>query len=183
MQSMTLKRDEGSEVADFMRQQFADRFDAELDVAASELYGAYVRGELVAAFGLRTKNDGLASRVYCEEALLRRLSDVPAEQVAEVVHLCGRDARSVLRMLPRMAKLLEARGYQSLVFTATRCLRRIFARRGWQLDDLGPADADVLAPEQRKRWGGYYQSAPHVLVGSLAQAVRIVDQTPELKVA
>ena len=178
MQSIILRNDVDDEVAPFMRQQFAERFNADLKVAAGELYGAYQGQEIVGAFGLRSARDGLASSVYCASALSNRLSGVPAPEVAEVVHLCGRDARSVLRILPCMAGMIEQRGFQLLVFTATRCLRQLFAHRGWQLDDLGPAEICALQPAERVRWGGYYESLPRVLVGSVADAAVLAQTVP-----
>lgn len=154
----------------FIRAQFKAHFGAELAVSAPRLFGVYAADTLVAAYGLRTPADGLGSAIYQPEGLAQATAAYEPQTVVELAHLSLRDARIVARLLPEIALRLLADGYLCLVCTGTACVRRMFASRGWRVEDLGPASVDCLSAEEQGRWGTYYESAPRVLVGALASA-------------
>ncbi|MBR9883607.1 MAG: thermostable hemolysin, partial [Oceanospirillales bacterium] len=72
-------------------------------------------------------------------------------------------------LIPMLAQLLYRLGYEWVVFTATPVLKNSFRRLGVELVPL--ASADPARVPDPARWGRYYQCAPEVLAGSIAQAL------------
>lgn len=134
-------------------------------------------GTLVGGLGLRSAADGFFSQHYLDvpvEVLLseERGSPVAPESIVEVVHLAVLGPEYVSPLLDRLALLLTDEGYRYALCTVTRCLRRLFIRRGWAVTRLGDARPDVLG-DAATQWGSYYDQQPVVIAGDLDSARRI----------
>ena len=69
-----------------------------------------------------------------------------------------------------LAEHLHHRGYEWVVFTATRELIGIFARLGLPLPVVAPADPARLG-DGASAWGSYYDTGPIVVAGRIRLAV------------
>jgi hypothetical protein len=128
---------ERAEVEDFIRQVFADRFEARLAGFAPQLVALRdAQGDLVAAAGYRPADGGpLFLERYLPgpiEALLApHAGGRPARAgVVEVGHLAARQAGAGRRLIGLMGPHLAEQGFQWVVSTLTEELRQLFLRIG-----------------------------------------------------
>ena len=110
------------------------------------------------------------------EAVLGRALGAPVarEGLVEVGNLAARTAGGGRALVGVLGERLHALGREWAVFTSTDVLRRLFARLGVALVDLGPADGTRLGPALAD-WGRYYERAPRVSaarIGEVAHAAR-----------
>ena len=69
--------------------------------------------------------------------------------------------------MPATSAALVERGYRYVACTATARLADFFQRKGLASVVLGAASPERLKPEERARWGSYYESRPTVIAGTL----------------
>lgn len=91
---------------------------------------------------------------------------IPRASIVEVGNLAGRGCRAAMHLVARLPRLLGARGFTWVSFTATTRVRELLAAFGAPLLDLGPADPARLGAEARE-WGRYYATQPRVVAGWL----------------
>lgn len=95
---------------------------------------------------------------------------IPRASIVEVGNLAGRGCRAAMHLVARLPRLLGARGYTWVSFTATSRVRELLAAFDAPLLDLGPADPARLGAEARD-WGRYYATQPRVVAGWLPQGL------------
>lgn len=139
------------------------------------------QGAIHAAAGFRLAGD--------HELFLEQYLDLPVERaiaaslgetvsraaVAEIGNLASASPGASLFLFLALAGHLKAIGCSHAVATATRQLRRGFARIGFATEVLAPADAGRLG-EGAGDWGGYYERDPEVRVGAIAPALPALHQ-------
>lgn len=158
---------------DFIQRQFRCCYAAEVDDDAPMLVGGYDgSGGLVAAFALRDSATGFFCERYLDAPLVDALSaslgvHIRPEQVVEVAHLCATRPGFLCETMPAAAAALVDRGYRCVACTATARLAGFFRRKGLASVVLGAASPHRLAPEERARWGSYYETRPTVIAGTL----------------
>jgi len=86
---------------------------------------------------------------------------------------------STLLLTVAASALIEA-GYEWAVFTATRQVERLLKRLGYQPQVMAVADPHRLTGDPAI-WGTYYENHPRVMVGNLASALALMEQTPRLR--
>lgn len=153
----------------------------------AQAHGATVQAFMPSMLGLE---DG-GGRLRCvlgyrgagaDELFLERYLDRPIEQsiaraagldaaiprgsIVEVGNLAGRGCRAAMHLVARLPRLLGARGFTWVSFTATTRVRELLAAFDAPLLDLGPADPARLGDGARD-WGRYYATRPRVLAGWL----------------
>lgn len=166
-----------TEVERFIRQVYAQRFDANVQHFAPVLVALRDATGIVAAAGYRHAAQGplfleryLASPV--ESLLASGQGMVPARHgIVEVGHLAATRAGEGRRLIMLMGPLLADQGFQWVVSTLTEELRRLFMRIGVTPLTLGMADPAALG-DDAAHWGTYYDHRPLVLAGHLPQALR-----------
>lgn len=151
---------------------FAAHFDARITAWAPHLVSLEHRGEIVAAAGYRSARQPLYLERYLAQPVEQALAaaagiDVAREQIAEVGHLASVRAGSSPALMVALGHDLAASGFRWVVSTATRELRRIFARLGVRGLVLGAADPRRLG-RAAADWGRYYEHAPLVLAVDIA---------------
>ncbi|MBV1787992.1 thermostable hemolysin [Marinobacterium sp. D7] len=105
-----------------------------------------------------------------EQALQQAVgSDVSRSGVIELGNFAAGNVGETRLLIPMLAKLLYRLGYEWVVFTSTPTLKNSFRRLGVELVTL--ASADPSRVPNAGCWGSYYDCAPQVLAGSIAQAM------------
>ncbi|CAN5707320.1 hypothetical protein BH11PSE1_BH11PSE1_16340 [soil metagenome] len=139
------------------------------------------RGTILAAVGFRFAGLGpLFLEQYLDEpvevAVARRL-EVCADRgaVAEIGNLASHSPGASLFLFLALARHLDQRGCTYAVATATRQLRRSFARVGFATQLLTRAEPTRL-PGTAADWGAYYSRDPEVLAGAIAPALPALSQ-------
>jgi len=165
----------------FIASRFLEVYDARIHHFLPRLFGAYdADGALTAAFGLRG-----ADR---ESLFLEQYLDAPIEtfargrfgthakraQIAEVGNLAGATAGALRALIPALTPHLASQGYAYVAFTGSARLCNGFSRLGLPLSVLAPAPLERLPPAERARWGRYYEHAPAVMIGDVAEGMRLL---------
>lgn len=158
----------------FICEQFQTHFGAEVPDDTPRLLGIFDQdAELVAAFGIRTRDDGFFSEHYLGAPLDAALQTYTGEtydlsRVAEVSHFSIAKPRAFNRIVPLMAEGLSRLNFKHVVCTATGCMVRYFARRHLTPTILTEARVADLPKVVRDCWGSYYLKDPAVAFGDLA---------------
>ena len=95
---------------------------------------------------------------------------VPRHAIAEIGNLASQSPGASLFLFLALANHLYHQGCTHAAATATRRLRRGFARVGFATRRLASADASRIA-NGGADWGTYYQNDPEVLAGPIAPAL------------
>uniref|UniRef100_B0T7E0 Putative thermostable hemolysin n=1 Tax=Caulobacter sp. (strain K31) TaxID=366602 RepID=B0T7E0_CAUSK len=136
-------------------------------------------GNLCAAAGFRRADAGpLFLEQYLDEPVDVLIGagfggPVARRDIAEIGNLASVTPVASWALFEALARHLENAGCRFAVATATRQLRRTFARARMDIQTLSRATAERLT-EGREDWGGYYQRDPEVLAGPInAQADKL----------
>ncbi|MBX3479006.1 MAG: thermostable hemolysin [Caulobacter sp.] len=133
-------------------------------------------GQVLAAVGFRLAcQEGLFLEQYLdvpiEQALANRMGlEIQRREIAEIGNLASSSAPATLLLFLALAAHLADEGCTHAVATATRQLRRSFARVGFATESLTRAEPARLA-DAAADWGAYYARDPEVRVGAIAPAL------------
>lgn len=133
-------------------------------------------GRIEAAVGFRlAARESLFLEQYLdapiEKALAHRMAlNIRRSEIAEIGNLASDSAPATLLLFLALAAHLAEEGCTHAVATATRQLRRSFARVGFATQSLTRAEPARLA-EGAADWGAYYARDPEVRVGAIAPAL------------
>ncbi|MGV3591304.1 MAG: thermostable hemolysin [Gammaproteobacteria bacterium] len=129
------------------------------------------------------------TRLYLEQYLDEPVEDALAaagiqaarREIVEIGNLAvtQRGASHLLFLV--MTAALHKAGYKWIVFTATRALRNNLDKLGYPMLHLADASPQHLDAETLAAWGRYYDSSPQVVVGSLDEAARLMQERPLLR--
>lgn len=170
-------RPERRRVEAYIEATYAEAFNGRIRAHYPTLMSVQdAEGQIHAAVGFRLAGE--------EPLFLERYLDDPIEValgqatglataragVAEIGNLASQSAGASLFLFMAMARHLRQLGCDHAVATATRQLRRTFARVGFPIRRLTTADPARLGPEAGD-WGGYYDRDPEVLAGAIAPAL------------
>lgn len=171
-----LLRPERLRVEAYLEAAYAKAFNGRIRTHYPTLMSLQDRGgQIHAAVGFRTAR---ASPLFLEQyldapvevALSARFADVSRNQVAEIGNLASDSPGASLFLFLALARHLDGLGCAYAVATATRQLRRGFARVGFETVTLTAAHPERLG-EQADDWGGYYDRDPEVMAGPIAPAL------------
>lgn len=155
-----------SEVETYIRDEFRRVFHAQIQPAQVRMIAARNSGgALIAAAGLRLREDGFFSETYLDQPIETVLSDalhapVSRSDIVEVVSLASSAPLAVLPLIEAITETGRRLGKRCAVFTATTPLSRLLIRTGVPLLRLTPARAERI--ETADRWGSYYETDPWV---------------------
>ena len=169
------------------------RVEAYMEAAYAKAFGGHIRshfptlisvqdndGVIHAAAGFRFAADApLYLEHYLdlpvETAIAAGLGDRPRrDQIAEIGNLASESPGASLFLFLALAAHLDRRHCTHAVATATRQLRRSFARVGFATTGLTRAEPDRL-PDGGADWGAYYARDPEVLAGAIAPALPALE--------
>jgi hypothetical protein len=155
----------------FIREVYADRYEARLQSFAPLLVALEAEGVILAAAGYRPATQPLFLERYLHapvDTVLRAMTPdaPPRTRIVEVGHLAAMRAGAGRVLMPLLGAHLADLGFEWVVSTATAELRNLFARMGLEPLVLGVADPTVLGADV-VQWGSYYTHRPLVLAGSI----------------
>lgn len=166
----------------FIAARFAEVYGADLHRFMPRLYGLHgAEGELIAAFGLRSAGAGpLFLEQYLDlpieaEIAQRVAAPVARAEIAEVGNLAGATPGALRQLIPLLTRLLHRQGHRWVVFTGAARLCNGFSRLGLPLSVMAPAPPERLPPQERSRWGSYYQHSPSVMLGDVLVGQRRLE--------
>lgn len=107
-----------------------------------------------------------------EQVLAARLHrEVARSQIVEVGNLATARPGQARRLIAAMTAMLAAQDLRWVAFTATQQLSNSFRRMSLATHALASADPARLGDE-RADWGTYYDGAPQVLAGEIAEGLQ-----------
>ena len=171
---------ERPDVEAFIRRGFEQAYGSRLEQLMPDLMVLRRHSEIAAACGLRPAAlANLFVEVYLDapiERILATTADptIARAEITEVGNLVIAQPGYARRLIVHLAAHLYARGTRWVVFTAVPALRNSFRRLGIPLLSLGPAEAARLSPDERARWGTYYEHLPVVTAVNVADAFQAV---------
>ncbi len=139
-------------------------------------------GNLLGVLGLRSAKE---SELFLEQYLDRPVEQILASKInmpvsrdglIEVGNLATLSAGGGRWLITALTSYLFAARSKWVVFTIGPTLHNSFKRMGLELIDLGPAELEMLAPEERAAWGSYYEQRPRVMAGRVADGYHIMRQ-------
>ncbi|MDI1365978.1 MAG: thermostable hemolysin [bacterium] len=138
-------------------------------------------GRIHGAVGFRLADKGaLFLEQYLDEPIEKAIERKSGESVvrpalAEIGSLASESAGASLFLFLALARHLNQNGCTHAAATATRQLRRSFARVGFATQALTRAEPSRLG-DGAADWGGYYNRDPEVMVGAIAPALPALAQ-------
>lgn len=171
--------EERGEIEDFIRQCFSATHGASISHFMPRLLSLRAkRGDLIAAFGLRTASN---SRLFLENYLDRPIEavlqaqlgeTVKRDEIIEVGNLSALYPGAARWLIVALTAMLHGEGYKWVTFTGTAALRNGFSRLGLRTIELGAATLEHLPSQDRAGWGRYYENTPMVMAGDIAYGYR-----------
>jgi hypothetical protein len=164
-----------AEAEAFVRQVFAQHYQADVRSFAPNLTLLESAGKIIASAGWRgADNTALFLEQYLDGPIEQAISHLAGEpiarqQIVEVGNLAASKAGGSLQVILALAPHLAAQGYEWVTFTATNQLIGIFRKIGLPLLALAPARAECLGSAAAD-WGSYYDSQPIVVAGRIQWA-------------
>jgi len=132
-------------------------------------------GAILAAAGFRfAEHQPLYLEHYLDRSAEREIAEATAgsvarRQVVEIGNLASTGDGAAVILFLALARHLGDLGLAFAIVTATRPLRRILRRAGFEAIELAKADPGRL-PDGGADWGRYYGSDPVVMAGSIPGA-------------
>jgi hypothetical protein len=176
-----------AEVEHFIRTTFAGAYGADVQSFMPRLLAIRSKeNELLAAFGVRSAEKG---KLFLEHYLDQPIEQVIAEKsgtlpqrnrIAEIGNLAAVYPGAVRWMIVALTVMLYEEGYDWVVFTGTTALRNGFNNLGLRPLEIAPAQVERLAPEERARWGTYYNTRPVVMLGNIREGFRAMRSNEQL---
>ena len=176
-----------TEVEHFIRATFAEAYGADVHGFMPRLVGIRSKqDELLAAFGIRSAEKGkLFLENYLdrpiEQEIAAKSGDMPQRaRIAEIGNLAAVYAGAVRWMIVALTVMLYEEGYDWVVFTSTAALRNGFSNLGLNPIEICAANVERLPPEERQRWGSYYDNKPVVMIGNIREGFRAMRSNKQL---
>jgi hypothetical protein len=170
-------RPERTRVEAFLEDRYAEAFQGRITHHYPTLMSIQDRGGVIhAAVGFRlAAREPLFLEQYLDAPIEAELSEgqgdaVPRHAVAEIGNLASQSPGASLFLFLALANHLHHQGCTHAAATATRRLRRGFARVGFATRRLAAANASRIAGGGAD-WGTYYENDPEVLAGPIAPAL------------
>lgn len=174
------------EVKAFIAARFAEMHEARIRHFMPRLLSLRSRGEMIAAFGLRSAAQSpLFLETYLDQPIEGLLQTrlgvaVDREQIVEVGHLSAIYPGAARWLIVAVTALLHREGFRWVVFTGTSSLRNGFYRLGLRPMELAQATLQHLPQNERVAWGRYYDNAPVVMAGDIAHGYQRLAQCSDL---
>jgi hypothetical protein len=171
----------------FIQRCFHASHGAHIEHFMPRLLGLYNRtGDLVAAFGMRTADQGpLFLENYLDvpiETMLRARFGprIRREDIVEVGNLSATHAGATRWLILAITLMLHQQRHRWITFTATGVVRNALLRLGLQPVELGAAALSRLPAHEQAHWGNYYQQAPVVMTGDMEYGFRALTANESL---
>lgn len=139
-------------------------------------------GNISAATGIRAATK---RPLFLEQYLTRPIESaiggaagttVRRDRIAEIGNLVATRGGASYLLFMVLTNMLEAAGFDWVVFTATPQVQKAIAHLGLETRVLGPADPSRLTRSSAEEWGRYYASRPMVVAGQVTDAMNVLSQ-------
>ena len=161
---------------------FRAQYDARIDHFLPWLLTIEANGAIEAALGIRFAESG---PLFVGQYLDRPVPDELAQRgfatraVVEIGNLVSTRAGCSQLLFILLAELLDTLGRDTGIFTATPQVQQLLGKLGCELTTLCDADGARLG-ERLEQWGRYYDTAPRVVVSTVAATARALHNRPAL---
>ena len=159
------------QVSEAITQKYRDSFNAEMQCQYDELLFVTdeTGTEILAAAGFRRSDTPFYLEHYLNAPAEQCLSELYARPIArhqlvETGNFIGMNGPAAFALMHHLLQHLESIGYQHLLLTCTRQLKRTFD--GLPIHVLAQAQRHQVSVQEN--WGRYYQQKPEVITGELA---------------
>jgi hypothetical protein len=175
------------EVEQFIHSCYAFAYNADLKSFLPKIMSLRnEQGQISAALGYRKAGtDRLFLENYLKSPVENYLesisgSSVNREDIIEVGNLASASSGGNRLLITALSGLLQGKGAKWVVFTATPALLNSFSRMGLHPYALSLADKESVGKEVDD-WGSYYEQAPVVVAGNVAQAYAALEKKLRLE--
>jgi|AntAceMinimDraft_12_1070368.scaffolds.fasta_scaffold91342_2 hypothetical protein len=128
-------------------------------------------GKILAAAGIRyASSEALFLEQYIDQNI-ETIIDTPRGDIVEIGNLASDESGASLYLFIALSAYLSYQGYSKAVITSTESLQKRFSMMGLNPRILATASPKSLNKKDED-WGSYYQSNPHVLVGSIHESYK-----------
>jgi hypothetical protein len=160
-------RGEKKSIADYISTIYKSQYGADIDINYPHLISLNdEEGNILAAVGIRyASTEALFLEQYLDQSI-ESIIDTPRKYIVEIGNLASNKNGVSLYLFIALSAYLSYRGYSKAVITGTSALEKRFSMMGLKPQILASAKPSLLN-EKHEDWGSYYQSKPHVLVGSI----------------
>ena len=156
----------------FVQQVFFSAYRARLDTFYPLLLSisesvTNCRGDYTAVAGVRPAG---REQLFLENYLelpIEQLLGVRRQHIIEIGNLAPASAGQARWLITTLNAFMLGAGFTHVVFTTVPKLKNAFSRMGLPLTQLAEADGNSLPPEEKAKWGNYYDAKPKVFVGDL----------------
>lgn len=172
------------EVEGYVSKKFKAAYGANIHEFMPSLLSMRCLGNLSGVAGLRpAANHSLFLEQYLDETIELELQKnfgyaVTRESIVEIGNLAASKRGASQLVFLVFTAMLSAAGYKWIVFSATTSLRGTLNKLGFETQVIKKADPARLQTTKLDEWGSYYQSEPMVVVGSLENAIEIIQERP-----
>jgi hypothetical protein len=162
---------------EFVRSEFRVHFGARIRHFMPELLALHgPDGSIRAVVGCRAASaEPLFLETYTREPIEVALASlngffVPRERIVEIGSLACRSAAAAVAIVRTLVPYLLHAGFSWVVFTGADTVMSVFRHLGLVPSALCAADP-LLLGEARHDWGTYYDHAPRVMAGRIADGI------------
>ncbi|MFC1747454.1 thermostable hemolysin [Pseudomonadota bacterium] len=170
----------------FIKLVFRQAYGARVNHFLPYLLSMRQDGNMLAALGICP---AVEKKLFLETYLNAPIENTLAAQlkrpidrssIVEVGNLSSSHGGGARALIITLTAYLSGAGYKWAVFTATPQVRNSFAKLGIELTPLTHADKSRLGDEQH-RWGNYYEQAPVVVAGNIADGTKNIRSAMSTK--
>lgn len=164
-----------AEACSFVRKHYLKRLGCELSGFYPIILARVFQGRITAACGIRPAE---RESLFLEQYLDHPINALLSEDRSRIVELGGFSADSRIEaflLMKDIAPWLHAQGFLTVVCTANRPIRGCLRRLGIPFKQLAMANSSKLI-DASEDWGSYYETAPLVLAGDIAEGVNSIDR-------
>ena len=128
-------------------------------------------GRLLAATGFRSAKDEVLFLEQYLDQPVERILKTSRDKIVEIGNLASDGGGASLYLFAALAAYLNHNGFTQAVVTSTDFLEERFRQMGLRPKQHAKADPSLLL-EQGENWGTYYNTAPHVISGSINEGYK-----------
>jgi hypothetical protein len=168
-------------IANYISAIYQDYYNASIDVNYPHLISLTdTEDNILAAVGIRYASD---EPLFLEQYLDKNIEqtiNTPRSHIVEIGNLASNENGASLYLFIALSAFLSYQGYSKAVLTGTSSLQKRFTMLGLNPKILASANPSLLNKKE-ENWGSYYESDPHVLVGSIHESYQKLQCYSEAK--
>lgn len=154
-------------VSSYISGLYAEHYDAKINVHYPLLFSLVSpENKILAAVGFRPAIHGSLFLEQYLDTSIEECVQVPRSQIVEIGNLAANSRGATILLFTALSAYLNNQGFTQAVVTSTQALEKRFELISLCPRRLAEANPDLLLHKD-EHWGSYYETKPHVLVGSV----------------